>query len=65
MEVFVNRMNVSLTSFLCLGSPISWYVVTVNISSSDPCTYRRLFDGKEYQVFLWRKKVFAEFMERL
>lgn len=21
-----------------------------------PCIYRRLFDGKEYQIFLWRKK---------
>lgn len=54
--VFVNRMNVTLTSFLYLGSPVSWYVVIVNISSSDPCIYRRLFDGKEYQGFLWRKK---------
>ena len=40
--VFVNRMNVTLTSFLYLGSPVSWYVVIVNISSSDPCIYNAL-----------------------
>lgn len=37
--------------------PVSWYVIIVNIFSSDPCIYRRLFDGKKYQIFLWRKKV--------
>ena len=36
--------------------PVFWYVIIVNIFSSDPCIYRRLFDGKSTKSFFGEKK---------